>query len=84
MKKKGYYTDIYTYIIISNEGRRRKKKSQPKLLVLFICGSKYGIIHKITIMSLLTNIKSNFPPLLFNCKLMSIKLEMITSTRFNY
>ena len=31
-----------------------KKKSQPKLLALFICGSKYGIIHKITIMSLLT------------------------------
>lgn len=61
-----------------------KKKSQPKLLALFICGSKYGIIHKITIMSLLTNIKSNFPPLLFDCKLMSIKLEMITSTRFNY
>ena len=63
---------------------KEEKKKVNLLLVLFICGSKYGIIHKITIMSLLTNIKSNFPPLLFNCKLMSIKLEMITSTRFNY
>ena len=43
--------------------KEEEEKTQPKLLALFICGSKYGIIHKITIMSLLTNIKSNFPTL---------------------
>ena len=61
-----------------------KKKNATQIISIVYLRFKYGIIHKITIMSLLTNIKSNFPPLLFNCKLMSIKLEMIISTRFNY